>query len=596
MDNLTLPLRFFRFILANLFLVTGLPLVVIAQEEESAPGSSLPSIPSSSSVIGDSAAVAPTPETETTAPESDSESPAAADEPGAGEAVVTSIEQLRRSVVRLTVTSQDPDYTQPWNPGGISRGTGSGFVISGNRIVTNAHNIANARVIAVEKEGDARPYEATVKFAAHDCDLAMIEVKDESFFEGMVPLELGGVPSLDSVVSVFGYPIGGDRLSITRGVVSRIDFRLYVHPANQLHLAIQIDAAINAGNSGGPVLQDGRVVGVAFQGIRGDVAQNVGYMIPMPVVRRFLEDVEDGAYDGYVDLAVSYFDLVNPAHRKALGLDGGDQGVVVTSVWKAGQSYGHLKEGDVLMEIDGHTIFSNGSVEIDGERVNLAEIVERKYYGDKVTLKVLRDGVETEVVIHPGGIWPANLSGKRYGVQPRYVVFCGLVFQPLTYDFMSEFEINDPNILHHFAYFMEDEIYLERPEIVVLSNILEDPVNTYMAGFAPGLVEEINGKKIRVLEDVAAAFNIDTEYHVIRLEGNGRPLVLRSDKAAEAHERILKNYNVTKDQHLGPSYVPETVIAELTADDNADPEAVVIEKASESEQSDENPEGATKEG
>ena len=118
------------------------------------------------------------------------------------------------------------------------------------------------------------------------------------------PLEFGGIPKLNTEVIAMGYPIGGDRISVTRGVVSRIDFRPYSHTGVDSHLTIQVDAAINPGNSGGPVLQDGKVVGVAFQGFSGRVAQNVGYMIPVPVIQRFLKDVEDGSYDHYVDLAV----------------------------------------------------------------------------------------------------------------------------------------------------------------------------------------------------------------------------------------------------------------------------------------------------
>ena len=172
------------------------------------------------------------------------------------------IADVRKSVVRITTTSQDPDYKVPWNPGNIARGVGAGFIINGPRIITNAHVISNARFITVERENDPKKYPARVKFVAHDCDLAVLEVRDPSFYKGLRPLEIGGIPKLESGVSVYGYPIGGERLSVTRGVVSRVDFQVYSHSAVDSHLACQIDAAINPGNSGGPVLQEGRVVGV----------------------------------------------------------------------------------------------------------------------------------------------------------------------------------------------------------------------------------------------------------------------------------------------------------------------------------------------
>jgi len=222
------------------------------------------------------------------------------------------------SLVRISTTAQQPDYAVPWNPGNVVAGVGAGFVIEGNRIMTNAHVVSNATFITVVKEGDPTPWPAHVLHIAHDCDLALLAVYDETFFEGTKPLEFGGIPALESTVSAYGYPIGGDRLSVTSGVVSRIDFQPYSHSEVDSHLAIQIDAAINPGNSGGPVMQDGKVVGVAFQGFSGAVAQNVGYMIPTPVILRFLKDVEDGSYDRYMDLAATYFPLLNPAMRTVM--------------------------------------------------------------------------------------------------------------------------------------------------------------------------------------------------------------------------------------------------------------------------------------
>ena len=156
------------------------------------------------------------------------------------------------------------------------------------------------------------------------------------FFKNMIPLKLGGIPELESTVSAYGYPIGGERMSVTTGIVSRIDFQLYTHSSIDQHLAIQISAQINPGNSGGPVMQNGKVVGVAFQGYSGDVAQGVAYMVPTPVINRFLKDVSDGHYDGYVDLGITFAKLQNPAQRRYLGLKDDDRGVLVETVVAAG--------------------------------------------------------------------------------------------------------------------------------------------------------------------------------------------------------------------------------------------------------------------
>ena len=223
--------------------------------------------------------------------------------------------EIRKSLCRISNTAQEFNYRVPWLPGQMGGGSGTGWLVKKDRLMTNAHVVSNAKLLTVEKENDPKKYVATVEFIAHDCDLAQLKVEDPDFWKDTTPLGLGGVPEIESSVSVYGYPIGGERMSVTKGIVSRIDFRTYAHSVMDSHLCIQIDAAINPGNSGGPVMQGGKVVGVAFQGFSGDVAQNTGYMIPTPVISHFLKDIEDGHYDRYMDLSITTFPLLNAAHR-----------------------------------------------------------------------------------------------------------------------------------------------------------------------------------------------------------------------------------------------------------------------------------------
>src|SRR2546429_212903 len=334
----------------------------------------------------------------------------------------------QKSLGRITATSVEPDYRAPWNAGGLQRGVGAGFVISGNRIMTNAHVVANSRYVTVERDGDPNKYPATVQFIANDCDLALITVSAPDFFKDMIPLKFGGIPALESTVSAYGYPIGGERMSVTTGIVSRVDFQLYTHSSVDQHLAIQISAQINPGNSGGPVMQDGKVAGVAFQGYSGDVAQGVAYMIPTPVINRFLQDIGNGHYDEYPDLAITYAKLQNPAQRKFLGLKDDDRGVLVSSVVAAGPSNGILRSGDVLLAIDGYPVASEATEKLDGERAQFEEVVERKFRGDSVKFDILRDKQPMSLTIKLYKPWPYSIQGHSYDVRPRYVLYGGFLF------------------------------------------------------------------------------------------------------------------------------------------------------------------------
>ena len=457
--------------------------------------------------------------------------------------------EIRKSLARITNTAQEFNYRVPWQPGAVGGGSGTGWAVGKDRLMTNAHVVSNARLLTVEKEGDPKKYVATVEHIAHDCDLATLKVEDKDFWKDVKPFPIGGVPEIETTVSVYGYPIGGDRLSVTRGVVSRIDFRTYAHSVMDSHLCIQIDAAINPGNSGGPVLQDGKVVGVAFQGFTGDVAQNVGYMIPTPVVRHFLKDVEDGKYDRYVDLSVTTFPLQNPAHRKALGLPNDDRGVVVTEVGSASVCFNHLKAGDVVLKIDNVNVASDGLVDLDGERVILAEVAERKFKGDLVKFDILRDGKPTKVEVQFHGPFPYTHQANSNS-PPRYVVNAGLLFQPLNRNLMATYQFQNPRVMYYYTHFVDDELYKDRDETIVLTALLPDPINTYLEEFREGIVESVNGKPIRNMKELAAAFEQKAEQILIEFEGIGRPLVLNSADVEAAKERIRNRYKVQREAFL----------------------------------------------
>ncbi len=457
---------------------------------------------------------------------------------------------VQKSLVRITATAVEPDYKAPWNAGVIARGIGAGFVIDGNRIMTNAHVVSNSRFLTVERDGDPNKYPATVQFVAHDCDLALVTVASPNFFKNMTPLRFGGIPELESVVSAYGFPLGGERMSVTTGIVSRIDFQLYTHSSIDQHLAVQISAQINPGNSGGPVMQNAKVVGVAFQGYSGDVAQGVAYMIPTPVMQRFLKDISDGHYDKYVDLGLTYSKLQNPAQRHFLGLKDDDRGVLVNTVVAAGPCGKVLRAGDVLIAIDDHPIASDANVELEGERVEMPEVVERKFRGDKVKLDIIREKAPASVTVELDTIKPYLIQGHSYDLRPRYILYGGLLFQPLNLELVESYQPADLRLRHFFDFFVLEQIYLEHPEVVVLTNILPDPINTYLGPYRGSIVDDVNGKKIRTLADLAKVLSEPADRFVINLIGDGPPLVLDPKQVEAARERIQSRYNVTKEQNL----------------------------------------------
>ena len=154
------------------------------------------------------------------------------------------LEDMSKSVVMIQIVKQGYDYSTPWKQNSTSGGVGSGFIIAGDRILTNAHNISDSRYIIVKKENIAKKYPATVEFVGHDCDLALLKILDPAFFEGTEAVEFGELPQVNSMASTYGFPMGGEHISVTEGVVSRKHTDLYVHTGADSQLVIQNDAAI----------------------------------------------------------------------------------------------------------------------------------------------------------------------------------------------------------------------------------------------------------------------------------------------------------------------------------------------------------------
>ncbi len=455
-----------------------------------------------------------------------------------------------RSVLRVEVATQVPDYETPWNSGRFSGGIGTGFIIGKNKILTNAHVVSNGRRVLITVYGSPVKYPAKVDYIAHDCDLALLSVEDFKNFESFPTFEFGKVPSLESQVRVIGYPIGGDRLSVTRGVVSRIDFQPYSHSRADSHLAVQIDAAINPGNSGGPVIQDGKVVGVAFQGLRQ--ADNTGYIIPTPVIQRFLKDIEDGIYNQYTDLGVSDFPLHNPAMRTALGLKDDGVGVLITNVVPTSASDGHLKPGDVITALDHLPVDSAGMITIDGENVNLNEIVERKFVGDKVAVRLIRDGKEMDVEIELKPLHWSRMYAIQYEKKPRYMVFAGLVFQPLDTNLFAASKFTDINVRRLYSDYVPKGLFKKYGDIVILTRVESDPITSQLTDFTGFAVEKINGVEVTDLKQAYELLHPKEapKFFVIELFGANRPLIIPSAGVAGANQRVAKNCGIPSLKNL----------------------------------------------
>ena len=272
--------------------------------------------------------------------------------------------------------------------GGVFEGAGTGVVLSADGLImTNAHVIAQSDGITV-RAFDGAEYEATLVGSEPSNDLAVIKVDGA---DEMVPAELGSSEALlvgEPVIAIGNALNLGGQPSVTTGIVSATS-RTIEGPDGQLSDLIQTDAAINQGNSGGPLVDStGAVVGINTAIIQG--SQNIGFAIAIDSARPIIEDLQQGNGEITPDtprlgVTTVLLDTVDEAVREQFDIQTDDGAFVVDVVPDSGADAAGIEQGDVIVSVDGEDISSNEQ---------LGDIVGEHEPGDTIEIVVERDGEE----------------------------------------------------------------------------------------------------------------------------------------------------------------------------------------------------------
>ena len=466
----------------------------------------------------------------------------------AGEAVQP--QALENSVVKIFSTMRSPDPFKPWTKQAPSEATASGVVIEGKRILTNAHAVLYASQVQVQANAAGDKVSATVLAIAPGIDLAVLQLDDPSFFDSHPPVARAlKLPQIKDSVLAYGFPTGGSSLSITKGIVSRIEFASYNYPVSGLR--IQIDAAINPGNSGGPAIAGDKMIGLAFSRLGGD-AQNIGYIIPNEEVELFLKDIADGHYDGKPSMYDDLQTLENPALRQFLKLDKSVEGMVVHRPDKTDASY-PLKEWDVITRIGDTPIDNQGMVKIDKDlRVNFAYMIQRVTKDDKLPLTVVRAGKPLQIELPVSANRPI-LAPDLHGEYPSYFVYGPIVFSRATRQFLAAFE-NNAGLLRVLSFVKSplvtrifDAPSADLEELVIISSpFFPHKLANGYSNATGSVVYSINGTPVKSLKHLVALLRDLTEPFVTIEFANrsGEALVFSRAAIVAATDEILTDNGV----------------------------------------------------
>jgi S1-C subfamily serine protease len=456
---------------------------------------------------------------------------------------------LGNAVVKVFATLRLPDPYKPWAKQGPQDITASGVVIEGHRILTNAHAVLYASQVQIQGAGAGDKVSATVEAIAPGIDLAVLKLDDDSFFANHAPIARASeLPQIKDAVLAYGFPTGGNSLSITKGIVSRIEFVAYNYPTSGLR--IQIDAAINPGNSGGPAVAGDKMIGLAFSRL-GD-AQNIGYIIPNEEIEIFLKDIAKGHYDGKPSLFDELQTLENPALRTFLKLDRSVSGIVVHQPYDDAAGY-PLKEWDVITRIGDTPVDDQGMVNATPDlRVSFRYMIQKIAHDNHIPLTIVRNG-KPLVVSVPLIVQRPQLIPELHGEYPSYFIYGPLVFSRASAIFVS-FLNNNANLMGAFGY-MGSPLVTERGAmpsaeqqelVVVASPFFPSKLSEGYSSPTALTVASVNGVHIRSLAHLVSVLRDLKDENVVFEFANrsGEAMVFPRAQMVAATDGILTDNGV----------------------------------------------------
>jgi hypothetical protein len=348
-------------------------------------------------------------------------------------------------------------------------------------------------------------------------------------------------------VAVYGFPVGGSDLSVTRGVVSRIDYGPYItHGAG---LFLQVSAAVNPGNSGGPAVVDGALVGVVAS--RLNEAENIGFIIPNGEIDLFLGNIRDGRYLGkqFEAVATAYQRSDNAALRRSMKLPDAVKGVFVSAPEVLPPKY-PLRTFDMVTRIGAYDVDNEGLVRVDEVvRVPFTYLIPQLARDGAVSISVFRGG-QTLTLDLPVTRRDDRLIRDYQGEQPSYFIHGPLVFSPLKADAIGMYARINPSMYAGGGPLVTrrlDRVRFPDEELVVVTAPMF--AHKIAKGYSDptGLViKDVNGVKVKNLQHLVESLrNAKEDFLTFKFADEPSTIIVFDRKEMEkATEEIMEDNGI----------------------------------------------------
>lgn len=478
---------------------------------------------------------------------------------GSGPAVAQEQVSPENSIVRVNATLQSYNFLRPWEKGAPTPRRGLGAVLEDNRVLVTAELVVNATYVELEhpSSGDRAP--ARIVAQDYEANLALLEPLDEEsqVLAGLAPMELDLSTAAGDTLEVWQIEDNGDGVS-TEVEVLRVNVGRYFVDGS-VFLLYQVKGSLQARLNSFtlPVVKDGKLVGMLLS---YSSKEQTASILPAPIIASFLDDLEDGEYEGFPNLGISITQTLDETLREFLKIDDEEGGVFVRSVLdESSASMGGLEAGDVILTVNGHEIDARGNyTHPDYGKLSFSHLVRGDAeVGETIEMGIIREGEPKTLTVELVRKTPTDFLVDPYMFDrgPKYLIYGGLIFQELTLPYLEswgdEWKTRAPFKLV-LAEANPDKWEEEgREKLVFLSNVLKTPSTLGYEDISSAIVTEVNGKPVPDIRALAEAIDDVPEDGIHTMEFTNFPKVIYvDDRASRFVNQQLRQYGITQLRRL----------------------------------------------
>lgn len=491
--------------------------------------------------IKDPVTVAPAAEPATEAPEATA-APEATVMPDASESLLT-----------VSLTVQEYNRLMPWEKKAASSVKLTGVYLGEGKVLTLGANLDTANYVEISLPDASRTVPARVLRYDSDLNLGLLVVDGEAeatIFADRAPLSVGEPLGYTDAAHIHCTLDGKKAVAIgLQGEIGTSDHGLpriqmradQVVPSNYTH--------------GAPVVKDGKLVGLSC-GFNAATRQLK--VINAELISRFLSAAAD-APKGMPVLGVNFVELTDPVFRRYLKFDDERTGVYISKVQpSSAAAAAGLQVGDVLTSVEGIKVDNRGRCELPlyGMLDVTTAVRYLKPLGETLTITYSRDGQEHETVLplNRDAEQKALIAKEREGQAPRYFIWGGLVFQPLTSDYMAAVQAEFKALPIEYMRLEEQEEELKKrgfQELTALSIVVPTKATLGYDTCSFTIVEKVNGVEPHSFEEFVTLLQTPTASGMVELSINKPPYRIYMDaSAAESANDELRRAGIIKLQRL----------------------------------------------